>query len=706
VRGMGSASNVDTKALCSTWPSWACGQRQPDRRALRDAQLPHFVQYLAFLGGYAAEGSFGGGADGAASAGVESKVLESNPLLEAFGNAKTVRNYNSSRFGKFTEIQFDAQWRIVGAAVRTYLLERSRVVAVNDPERNYHVFYQLCAGASDVDRARLHLQPPQEFRCAAAPPLWSAPVDTLLPAAGTSTAARASTFPAWPRSDALPQSDAQEAARRYLNRSSCFDLPGMDNEGEYAATRHAMSVVGIPHGDQQAIFTVVAAVLHLGNATFTANPRDDGTCLLESERAKQHLMWAAELLQARLVSCICLGLLGVKMRGAHARESERAKQRLVRAAELLAVFAVVYVLPKSVCVSTSSCRQLVLHVHAHSFATGQSRVPLQALHHSLAHRAHACKSPALQMPAQGAAPLADTFRIIPPTLAEDLQARLCPPLRCAAGACAGAAPLADDEDDPDAGRPDREPDQRGGRRVQSRLAREDHLCAPLRLACRPGARDAPAERVVSAAATGVRRCSKHGPSTGSVTRWVPMQADSTTKRLFTVVWASRAAAFECVHNARGMRMHLAGASASLLVRRVAPLRRVGVVLCTMLTAPSCAQVNKSIGQVESPKALVGVLDIYGFEQFKTNDFEQFCINLANEKLQQHFNQHVFKMEQAEYEAEAIDWTTIEFVDNQAWLGLCRCFHIGSGVEWDAGGQSATHSAVACLTLRHVRFASP
>jgi myosin V len=69
-----------------------------------------------------------------------------------------------------------------------------------------------------------------------------------------------------------------------------------------------------------------------------------------------------------------------------------------------------------------------------------------------------------------------------------------------------------------------------------------------------------------------------------------------------------------------------------------------------------------------------VLDIYGFEQFKTNDFEQFCINLANEKLQQHFNQHVFKMEQAEYEAEAIDWTTIEFVDNQVRLRASRVQH--------------------------------
>ena len=81
------------------------------------------LQYLAFLGGYAAEGSFAG-----AGAGVESKVLESNPLLEAFGNAKTVRNYNSSRFGKFTEIQFDSRWRIVGAAVRVFAFCPSSVV--------------------------------------------------------------------------------------------------------------------------------------------------------------------------------------------------------------------------------------------------------------------------------------------------------------------------------------------------------------------------------------------------------------------------------------------------------------------------------------------------------------------------------------------------------------------------------------------------
>ncbi|KAL1547802.1 myosin-17-like [Salvia divinorum] len=81
------------------------------------------------------------------------------------------------------------------------------------------------------------------------------------------------------------------------------------------------------------------------------------------------------------------------------------------------------------------------------------------------------------------------------------------------------------------------------------------------------------------------------------------------------------------------------------------------------------KINTSIGQDPHSKAIIGVLDIYGFESFKHNSFEQFCINFTNEKLQQHFNQHVFKMEQEDYEKEKIDWSYIEFVDNQDVLDL-------------------------------------
>jgi myosin heavy subunit len=77
--------------------------------------------------------------------GLEQKILNANPVLEAFGNAKTLRNNNSSRFGRWTAIHFSSKGSIIGASIENYLLEKSRVVFQNEGERNYHIFYQLCA---------------------------------------------------------------------------------------------------------------------------------------------------------------------------------------------------------------------------------------------------------------------------------------------------------------------------------------------------------------------------------------------------------------------------------------------------------------------------------------------------------------------------------------------------------------------------------
>ncbi|KAL9399296.1 hypothetical protein Peur_008257 [Populus x canadensis] len=326
------------------------------------------MRYLAYMGGRS-------GVEGRT---VEQQVLESNPVLEAFGNAKTVRNNNSSRFGKFVEIQFDKNGRISGAAIRTYLLERSRVCQVSDPERNYHCFYLLCAAPLE-ERERYKLENPKSFH--------------------------------------------------YLNQTNCYKLDGVNDAEEYLATRRAMDIVGISEEEQEAIFRVVAAILHLGNIEFAKGEEIDSS-VIKDQKSRFHLNMTAELLKC---------------------DAKSLEDALIQR---------VMVTPEEVITRTL-----------------------------------------------------------------------------------------------------------------------DPLAAVL-------SRDALAKTIYS--------------------------------RLFD--W---------------------------LVDKI----------------------NNSIGQDPNSKSLIGVLDIYGFESFKFNSFEQFCINFTNEKLQQHFNQHVFKMEQEEYTKEEINWSYIEFVDNQDVLDL-------------------------------------
>ncbi|KAM9313263.1 unconventional myosin-Vc [Gastrophryne carolinensis] len=309
-------------------------------------------------------------------ANVEDRVLASNPITEAIGNAKTTRNDNSSRFGKYTEISFDRRYRIIGANLRTYLLEKSRVVFQSENERNYHIFYQLCASASLPEFKKLYLMSAEKFN--------------------------------------------------YTNMGGCIEIDGVDDRKDMIDTQKTFHLLGLNVDFQMDVFKILAAVLHLGNVQIK-RVSDDKSSVSKDDK---HLQIFCELLDL------------------------------------------------------------------------------------------------------------DTDKV---------SLWLC------------------------------------NRKI---VTTSDNIIKPMTKPQADYGRDALAKKIYS--------------------------------HLFDHV---------------------------------------------------IEKINKALQFPGKPHTFIGVLDIYGFETFEVNSFEQFCINYANEKLQQQFNLHVFKLEQEEYMKEDIPWTLIDFYDNQPVIDL-------------------------------------
>ncbi|XP_051578522.1 unconventional myosin-VI isoform X2 [Myxocyprinus asiaticus] len=209
--------------------------------------------------------SYGTGQD------IDERIVEANPLLEAFGNAKTVRNNNSSRFGKFVEIHFNEKNTVVGGFVSHYLLEKSRICMQSQEERNYHIFYRLCAGASEDIRNMLHLNSPDNFR--------------YLNGGCT-------------RYFANKDSDKQIMQNRKSaehGKVGALKDPLLDDLGDFNRMVVAMKKIGLDDTEKLNLFRVVAGVLHLGNIDFEETGSTSGGCILKKQ-SSQTLEYCAELL--------------------------------------------------------------------------------------------------------------------------------------------------------------------------------------------------------------------------------------------------------------------------------------------------------------------------------------------------------------------------------------------------------------------------
>ncbi|KAL4647969.1 myosin-9-like [Arapaima gigas] len=172
---------------------------------------------------------------------LEKQLLQANPILEAFGNAKTVKNDNSSRFGKFIRINFDVSGYIVGANIETYLLEKSRAIRQAKNERTFHIFYYMLTGAGDKMRSELCLENYSNYR--------------------------------------------------FLSNGN-LTIPGQQDKDLFVETMEAMKIMSIPEEEQIGLLKVVSAVLQLGNMVFKKERQSDQAALPDDTAAQKvcHLM--------------------------------------------------------------------------------------------------------------------------------------------------------------------------------------------------------------------------------------------------------------------------------------------------------------------------------------------------------------------------------------------------------------------------------
>lgn len=170
------------------------------------------------------------------STGVHNRILLANPILESWGNAKTLRNNNSSRFGKFIEILMSKGGEIVGSSNTTYLLEKSRVVFQEVGERSYHIFYQLLFGAPESIIHEFHLM----------------------------------------------EMKNDPNSVYYISQSGCLHIDGVNDAAEYQEVVNAQRIVGFPDEVCLILLRMIAGILHLGNISFCSNPSNSEEAMIDS----------------------------------------------------------------------------------------------------------------------------------------------------------------------------------------------------------------------------------------------------------------------------------------------------------------------------------------------------------------------------------------------------------------------------------------